>query len=70
MPIRVYECPFCGYRVERLEWTFDPHLPLCPRCDHTVEMPRLPTAANPQFKGSGFYATDYKPTPKDAKTNE
>lgn len=57
MPIRVYECNECGYRVERLEYTMQDG-PLCPRCEleHSklIEMTRQPAAPAVHFAGEGW----------------
>lgn len=58
MPIYEYECASCGERFERLQRLSDPPPEKCPACGAaTVE--RLLSAPAFQFKGSGWYVTDY-----------
>ena len=57
MPLYEYRCTQCGHRVERIEKVSGPHLKNCPQCNGKVE--RLPAAPAIQFKGSGWYVTDY-----------
>ena len=57
MPIYEYECLQCGKRTEWLQRMSDPPLAACPQCGGEVR--RLISAPAFQFKGSGFYKTDY-----------
>lgn len=57
MPLYEYECTKCHKRTEKIESAFGPHLKKCPHCRAKVE--RVLTAAAIQFKGSGWYVTDY-----------
>lgn len=57
MPIYEYECLQCGKRTEWLQRMSDPPLAACPQCGGKVR--RLISAPAFQFKGSGFYKTDY-----------
>ena len=70
MPLYEYQCAKCGKRTEKIENVSGPHLKKCPHCGGKVE--RLLTAPAIQFKGSGWYVTDYagKSTAKDAATAE
>ena len=71
MPLYTYKCPSCRQTKEILQSVKEPH-PLCERCIqascgvHIPEMKRVwKKTGKPQFKGSGFYETDYKnPKPK------
>ena len=56
MPLYEYECPQCGL-FERMQKFSDPILTACPTCDQPVE--KLLSAPAIQFKGSGWYVTDY-----------
>jgi putative FmdB family regulatory protein len=80
MPIYEYECDLCRQRFERLQRLNDPLLTACPKCGGAVHKQFSVPAL--QFKGSGFYITDYahrsggsvssekKPAPaKDAKAS-
>jgi putative FmdB family regulatory protein len=57
MPLYEYECQQCGERVEIIQRTSDPTYEHCPKCGG--EMKKLASAPAIQFKGSGFYKTDY-----------
>jgi len=57
MPIYEYQCGACGQRFERIQKFSDPALSECPDCGQNVE--RLVSAPSIQFKGSGWYITDY-----------
>ena len=57
MPLYDYKCLKCGRTTEKIEKVSGPHLKKCPHCGGKVEM--LPSAPSIQFKGSGWYVTDY-----------
>jgi putative FmdB family regulatory protein len=57
MPMYEYECLSCGKRTERLQRFDDPPLATCPSCGGEVK--KLISAPAVQFKGSGWYVTDY-----------
>jgi putative FmdB family regulatory protein len=57
MPIYEYECLQCGKRTEWLQRMSDAPLATCPHCGGEVR--KLISAPAFQFKGSGFYKTDY-----------
>lgn len=57
MPLYEYECAECGKRFERLQKFADPHIETCPTCGGHVS--RLLSSPAIQFKGSGWYVTDY-----------
>ena len=57
MPLYEYQCQKCGKRTEKIESVSGPHLKKCPHCGGKVE--RLQSAPAIQFKGSGWYVTDY-----------
>jgi putative FmdB family regulatory protein len=52
-----YKCLKCGRRTEKIESFEGPHLKKCPHCGGKVES--LISAPAIQFKGSGWYVTDY-----------
>jgi putative FmdB family regulatory protein len=56
VPLYEYECPQCG-RFERIQKFSDPALEACPKCGSGVQ--KLLSAPAIQFKGSGWYITDY-----------
>src|SRR5580692_6366741 len=66
MPLYEYKCNKCGHRFERLLKSYNETVKECPVCGGEVE--RLISASAVQFKGSGFYSTDYgvKPSAKPA----
>ena len=57
MPLYEYECLACGERSEILQRFSDPPLAACPKCGGEVK--KLVSAPGFQFKGTGWYATDY-----------
>src|SRR5690242_19025037 len=57
MPIYEYQCKKCHHRFERIQKFSDPHIKKCPECGGPVEQLLSPPAV--QFKGSGWYVTDY-----------
>ena len=57
MPIYEYQCKKCQHRFERIQKFSDPHVKTCPRCGAAVE--QVLSAPAVQFKGSGWYVTDY-----------
>jgi len=57
MPLYEYQCKKCHHRFERIQKFSDPHVKKCPECGGPVE--QLISAPAVQFKGSGWYVTDY-----------
>ena len=57
MPLYEYECINCKERVEIIQRMSDPPYSHCPKCG--AEMKKLISSPAIQFKGSGFYKTDY-----------
>jgi len=57
MPLYEYECKKCHHRFERIQKFSDPHIKKCPDCGGPVE--QVVSAPAVQFKGSGWYVTDY-----------
>jgi putative FmdB family regulatory protein len=57
LPLYEYACKKCGRHHERLETFKGPHLRKCPSCGGKVE--QLISAPALQFKGTGWYVTDY-----------
>jgi len=57
MPLYEYECTECGHRTELLQRHGDPPLDKCPQCGSIVR--KLFSAPAVQFKGTGWYVTDY-----------
>ena len=57
MPIYEYECEQCRHRMELIQKHNDPPLATCPKCSGPLR--KLIAAPALQFKGSGWYVTDY-----------
>ena len=57
MPLYEYECKKCGHRFEKIQKFSDKMVKTCPECGGQVE--QMISAPAVQFKGSGWYVTDY-----------
>ncbi len=57
MPLYEYQCEKCGHRFEKIERTSASTTKKCPKCGGKAE--RLLAAPAFQFKGTGWYVTDY-----------
>ena len=57
MPLYEYQCDSCGSRFERIQKFSDPPVDKCPTCGGVVR--KLISSPAIQFKGSGWYITDY-----------
>ena len=57
MPLYEYECDSCAHRFERIQKFSDPLVDTCPKCGGVVR--KLLSSPAIQFKGSGWYITDY-----------
>src|SRR5512141_2078276 len=57
MPLYEYQCESCESRFEKIQKFSDPPVEVCPKCGGKVK--KLPSSPAIQFKGSGFYITDY-----------
>ena len=57
MPLYEYECERCEHRFERIQKFSDPPVETCPKCGGPVH--KLMSSPAIQFKGSGWYITDY-----------
>ena len=57
MPLYEYQCESCSHRFERIQKFSDPPVDACPQCGSAVR--KLISSPAIQFKGSGFYITDY-----------
>jgi putative FmdB family regulatory protein len=70
MPLYEYLCKKCGHRFERIQKFSDPMVKKCPECGGAVE--QVLSAPAVQFKGSGWYVTDYakKSASSPAKAQE
>jgi putative FmdB family regulatory protein len=70
VPLYEYKCLKCGRKTEKIENVAGPHLKKCPHCGGKVE--QLISASALQFKGSGWYVTDYagKKSGSDAQKDD
>ena len=57
MPLYEYQCTKCGHRFEKIQKFSDKLVKKCPECGGPVE--QTISAPAVQFKGSGWYVTDY-----------
>jgi putative FmdB family regulatory protein len=57
VPLYEYKCRKCGRLTEKIENVSGPHLSKCPHCGGKVES--MISAPAIQFKGTGWYVTDY-----------
>jgi putative FmdB family regulatory protein len=57
MPLYEYQCDACAHRFEVIQKFSDPPIEVCPKCGGTVG--KLLSSPAIQFKGSGWYITDY-----------
>ena len=60
MPTYEYNCDKCGFHLEKLQSITAKALRKCPKCGKPALKRLIGTGAGIIFKGSGFYATDYR----------
>ena len=60
MPTYEYECRSCHHRFERLQSITAKPVSTCPKCGKRSVQRLISSGAGLLFKGSGFYATDYR----------
>ena len=68
MPLFEYQCTQCHERTEILQKFTDPPYARCPKCGGEVK--KLHSSPAIQFKGSGFYKTDYATKKSESSTSE
>lgn len=68
MPLYEYECVKCGHRFEKIESASASATKKCPQCGGKAE--RLLAAPAIQFKGSGWYITDYAAKSSESRPAE
>jgi putative FmdB family regulatory protein len=68
MPIYEFECRKCKAHLEVFQKLNDKHPTRCRKCGGRLE--RLISAPAIQFKGSGWYVTDYAGNGKKKKAEE
>lgn len=57
MPLYEYQCDDCAHRFEVIQKFSDAPIEVCPKCGGAVK--KLLSSPAIQFKGSGWYITDY-----------
>jgi putative FmdB family regulatory protein len=68
MPIYEYLCGSCKEKTEVIQGMNDPRLKVCPHC--AGKLTKAFSAPAIQFKGSGFYITDYTRGASEGATKE
>lgn len=68
LPLYEYRCVKCGHRFEKIETVSASDWKKCPKCGAKAE--RQLSAPAIQFKGSGWYVTDYASKKPDASSGE
>ena len=68
MPLYEYQCEKCAHRFEVIQQYKDAPIDVCPKCGGTVK--KLFSSPAIQFKGSGFYITDYARKGSDSATTK
>ena len=66
MPTYDYECSACAHKFEIFQKINDLPLTKCPKCNKKVKR-LISSGAGIIFKGTGFYATDYRKKSKSAQ---
>ena len=67
MPLYEYQCKKCGHRFEKIQKFSDKPVKKCPECGGPVE--QVISAPAVQFKGSGWYVTDYAKKPSSGSSS-
>ena len=76
MPLYEYQCDACAHRFEVIQKFSDAPVDVCPKCGGQVK--KLLSSPAIQFKGTGWYITDYArksdtggstPASSDSKTD-
>jgi putative FmdB family regulatory protein len=68
MPLYEYQCDSCGHRFETIQKFSDAPIERCPKCDGPVR--KLQSAPAFQFKGTGWYVTDYAKSAKESSSDK
>src|SRR5262245_32189016 len=68
MPLYEYQCNACGHRFERIQRFSDPPADSCPKCGGALR--KLLSSPAFQFKGSGWYVTDYARKSEGSRKSE
>ncbi len=68
MPLYEYQCKKCHSLTERIQKFSDSPLTTCPHCGGELE--QLLSAPAIQFKGSGWYVSDYAKKPSGVASSK
>ena len=68
MPIYEYKCAECGAHIEKMQKVSDPPLTVCEACGGRLE--KQWSLSGFQFKGAGWYVTDYSNKLKETGTGK
>jgi len=68
MPIYEYVCQKCGKKTEAIQRVGEKPLRVCPHCGGKLK--KAISAPAIQFKGSGWYITDYARAKREEKTDK
>lgn len=68
MPLYEYQCDACAHRFEVIQKFSDAPVEVCPKCGGTVK--KLLSSPAIQFKGTGWYITDYARKGSDSATTK
>ncbi|MBE6427096.1 MAG: zinc ribbon domain-containing protein [Planctomycetaceae bacterium] len=60
MPIYCYQCVSCQHEFEEIQSFSAPETMKCPKCGKKKAQRVIRPCGGIEFKGSGFYTTDYK----------
>lgn len=60
MPTYDYQCRSCSHRFERFQPITEKPVRTCPQCERRTVRRLITGGGGLIFKGSGFYATDYR----------
>jgi putative FmdB family regulatory protein len=69
MPTYEYECKHCSYKFEVFQKITDKPLDNCPKCKNKLRR-LIGSGSGIIFKGTGFYATDYRKKTPPARDNK
>jgi putative FmdB family regulatory protein len=67
VPLYEYQCKKCKHKFEKIQKFSDRPIKKCPECGSPVE--KVMHAPNVQFKGTGWYVTDYGGKSDKSKTD-
>ena len=70
MPIYEYQCRACGKQMEFIQRASEALKSDCPQCGETDSLKKLISSPAIQFKGSGWYLTDYSDKGKKNRASE